>query len=86
MILRQGLTAAKAREFVEQSDRQRNAFIEKYFHHNVADPHIHDLVVNVEQLVQDEAVSLIVDAVQLWLKRTGMASRAPSPHMQSMRR
>ncbi len=71
VILRQGISAIKSREFIEKSDRQRNAFIKKYFHQNIADPHVHDLVVNVEQLVQEDAVALILDAVRSWLKRRG---------------
>lgn len=71
VILRQGISASKSREFIENSDRQRNAFIKKYFHQNIADPHVHDLVVNVEQLGQEDAVALILDAVRSWLKRRG---------------
>jgi len=71
VILRQGISAIKSRELIEKSDRQCNAFIKKYFHQNIADPHVHDLVVNVEQLVQEDAVALILDAVQSWLKRRG---------------
>jgi cytidylate kinase len=74
IILRQGLSAILARKFVERADRQRNAFIKEYFHQNVADPHVHDLVVNVENLGQNDAVDLIVGAVQLWLKRSGLSA------------
>lgn len=72
IILRQGLSATRAREFVERADRQRNAFVKRYFHQNVADPHVHDLVVNVENLGQNDAVDLIVGALQSWLKRSGI--------------
>lgn len=71
VILRQGVSAAKARALIEQSDRDRQAFIETFFHHNVADPHDHDLVVNIKQLSQDDAVNLIVSAAHSWLKRRG---------------
>ena len=74
IILRQGMSAAKAREFVEQSDRQRIAFVKRYFHQNVADPHVYDLVLNVEQFGQDNAVNLIINAVQSWLKRSGVGA------------
>jgi cytidylate kinase len=76
-ILRQGLSARQAHEFVEQSDRQRNAFIKKYFHQSIADPHAHDLVVNVENLIQNDAVELVINAVTAWLKSSGIgASRS----------
>ena len=74
ILLRQGISAAKAREFVEHSDRQRIAFIKRYFHQNVADPHVYDLVLNVEQFGQDNAVDLIINVVQSWLKRSGVGA------------
>jgi cytidylate kinase len=89
VILRQGVSAAKAQALIEQSDRDRQAFIETFFHHNVADPHVHDLVVNIKQLSQGDAVNLIVSAVQLWLKRSRFAvpserpSTSTSPNLRS---
>ena len=80
VILRQGVSAAKARAIIEQSDRDRKAFIETFFHHNVADPHVHDLVVNIKQLSQSDAVNLIVSAVQLWLKRSGFEASNEGLH------
>ena len=74
IILRQGMSAAKSREFVEHSDRQRISFVKRYFHRNVADPHFHDLVLNVEQFGQDNAVDLIINVVQSWLKRSGVGA------------
>jgi len=70
----QGLSVEKARKRVERSDNDRQSFIEKYFHHDVANPHFHDLVVNVEQIPRDDAVNLIVDAVRAWLKRSHLAT------------
>jgi cytidylate kinase len=69
VILRNGVSAAEARALIEESDKDRQAFIETFFHQNVADPHVHDLVVNIKQLSQGDAVNLIVSAVQSWLKR-----------------
>jgi hypothetical protein len=81
IILRKGLSAAKAREFVEHSDRERIAFVKRYFHQNLADPHIYDLVLNVEQFGQGNAVDLISHVVQSWLKRSGLG--AESGHLQN---
>jgi cytidylate kinase len=64
VLLRRGLSAKKARDFVLDSDRQREAFIRKNFHRTVTDPHLHDLVINVQKLVQDDAVELIVAAAR----------------------
>jgi cytidylate kinase len=67
VVLRQGLSTNDARAYVKESDRQRTAFLEGYFHHDVSDPHIHDLVVNVERLGIESALTLIVDGVKSWL-------------------
>jgi hypothetical protein len=75
VVLRRGLSAEKARKLVEQSDYDRQAFIEKYFHHDVARPHCHNLIVNVEQMEQEDAVDLIVGAVRSWLKRSRFTAR-----------
>jgi hypothetical protein len=74
VILRKGLAAADAHKLVAKSDLDRQAFIKTYFHQQIANPHTHDLIVNVEQLVQEDAVSLIVDAVHAWLKKSGFST------------
>ena len=53
-------------------DRQRRAFLTRYFHHDVADPHEYDFVVNVEKFAQRDAVDLIVSAVQGWQQTSGV--------------
>jgi cytidylate kinase len=68
VVLRQGLSSTDARAYVEQSDRERIAFLERYFHRDVSDPHIHDLVINVEQLGIENSLDLIVDGVKSWLR------------------
>jgi len=71
VILRHGVTAHEARRLVERSDADRKAFIKTFFHHDVSDPHSHDLVINVHLVTSDFAVELICDAVRFWLKRNG---------------
>jgi cytidylate kinase len=70
IVLRRGITVQEARVLVQNSDTNRKAFIKRYFHHDVADPHMHDLVVNIKQVTADFAVQMIFDAVQFWLKRS----------------
>jgi cytidylate kinase len=72
VLLRRGLSVKKAREFVKRSDRQREAFIAKNFHHQVTDPHLHDLVINVEKLVQEDAADLIIAAAHSFVKKSGL--------------
>jgi cytidylate kinase len=82
VILRQGVSAAEARGLIEESDNGRQAFIETFFHQNVADPHVHDLVINIKQLSQSDAVNLIVSAVKLWLIRSGF--EAPNAELRTL--
>jgi cytidylate kinase len=70
IMLHLGLSNTKARKLVEQSDYERQAFVERYFNQHISDPHIHDVVINVENLGQNDAVDLIVDAVDSWARRS----------------
>jgi cytidylate kinase len=71
LVLRQGVTVQEARKLIQESDADRKAFIKTFFHRDVADPHLHDLVINIKQVTPDFAVQLICDAVDFWLKRSG---------------
>jgi cytidylate kinase len=75
IVLRHGVSLAEARKRVRQSDADRQAFVRNFFHHDVADPHVHDLVVNIKQVTPNYAVQLICDAVHFWLKRRGFEQR-----------
>jgi hypothetical protein len=59
---RRDLTFESAREYVTKTDRDRQAFVERYFHHDVSDPHLFDLVINVEKLGPHLAARQISDA------------------------
>lgn len=50
----------EARQFAEETDNARAQFIQRYFRHDVADPHLYDLVINLEHLTRNDAVDLIV--------------------------
>jgi len=57
----QALSTAKATEYVDHHDQGRRDFVKKYFHHDVADPHLYDLVINLAHLDQETAVRLITE-------------------------
>jgi cytidylate kinase len=57
---RRQCSASEARSFVEGTDRARANFVKKYFQHDVADPHLYDLVINLEFMPRDAAVGMIV--------------------------
>lgn len=71
LVLRRGVTAQEARRLIRKSDTDRKSFVKTYFHHDVTDPHVHDLVINIKQVTHNAAVQLIYDAVQFWLKGRG---------------
>jgi len=61
-----GISTQAARTYVEYLDKQRNEFVEKYFHQDATDPHAYDLVLNTERLGLDGSVSLLLSAIQSW--------------------
>jgi len=73
MMLQRGLTEDEARKLVRKLDKQHEDFTRSILQHNAADPHMYDLVVNVEKLDIDDAAELIVDAAQAWMAKAGTA-------------
>lgn len=69
-----GLTAGEARAYIQRLDKLRDNFLQSYFHHDVRNPAVHDLVINTEQLGADNALDLLLAAVHAWLK-----TRPPAP-------
>lgn len=54
------LNARDAERYMDATDRERAQFVERYFHRDVADPHLYDMVLNLGYLSREEVVSLIV--------------------------
>jgi cytidylate kinase len=71
---RKQCTEREAKDFVETTDRDREQFIRRYFHHEVSDPHLYDLVVNLADIPRDDAVELIASATKRHEQRA-LASR-----------
>jgi cytidylate kinase len=69
-----GLSAGKARAYIKRLDKLRDDFLQSYFHHDVRDPAVHDLVINTEQLGADNSLDVLIAAVHAWLK-----TRPPAP-------
>jgi cytidylate kinase len=63
IMKREGLAAAEARRWVEQTDRGRRDFVQRFFHHDLSDPHLYDLIINTEKFGTQGAAELIVAAV-----------------------
>jgi cytidylate kinase len=58
---RRQCTQHDAEEFVDDIDKGRADFVRRYFQRDVADPHLYDLVVNLEHTSREVAVDLITD-------------------------
>jgi cytidylate kinase len=63
IVQREGLNQADAGRWVEVTDRGRREFVLRYFHQDIADPHLYDLVINVERLGPAATVQQIVTAI-----------------------
>lgn len=54
------LTHRAAAHYIADIDRNRRAFVDRYFHHDVRDPHLFDWVINMAHLTTDEAADALV--------------------------
>ena len=60
---RRRLSYDQARDYVEKTDAGRQEFVRRYFHRDIADPHLYDLMVNVERIGPQRTAQLITDAL-----------------------
>ena len=63
---RRNASFEEAREYVVKTDADRQEFVRQYFHHDVSDPHLFDLVINVEKIGQERAAHLISETLVAW--------------------
>lgn len=70
-----GCNESQARHFMTELERDRQEFVKRYFHRDILDPHLFDLVVQVDRLGTEGAADLIVDAYH----RFYAADRRPQP-------
>ena len=59
---REGVGARQARRIMKETDRGRRQFAQFFFHHDIADPHFYDMVLNVERLGPARVAEQIVNA------------------------
>lgn len=50
----------KAEKFIGERDKGRADFVRRYFHRDVADPHLYDLVINLQHTTREAAAEMIV--------------------------
>ncbi len=58
---REGLSRKEARAFIQRSDRGRARYLRKYFHRQVSDVLLYDLVLNTDRFSEIEVAHLIGD-------------------------
>ncbi len=66
VMRREHLDQPGARRLIDECDLGRHEFVERYFHHNTDDPHLYDLVINVEQLDPASTADQILAALRLY--------------------
>jgi hypothetical protein len=60
---RRHLSFEEARDCVEGTDAGRRNFVQQYVHHDLADSHLFDLVVNADKPGPERGASLIAEAL-----------------------
>ncbi len=63
VMRREQLGKADARRLIEELDAGRREFVQRFFHRDIDDPHVYDLVINVERIAVQAAVKQIVLAM-----------------------
>jgi cytidylate kinase len=54
-------TEREARRQVDELDENRQNFVKRYFQHDITDPHLYDLVINLGFVPREEAASLVAN-------------------------
>jgi cytidylate kinase len=65
IVERRQCTQQEADKFIDESDNGRAEFVRRYFHRDVADPQLYDLVINLERTSRDAAAELILSDYKL---------------------
>ncbi len=61
---REQVSERVAKTKVQRLDRERAEFVKNYFHKEIDDPHLYDLVINTSRYTDQECVELILLAVE----------------------
>ena len=62
LMERENIDARQARRIMKEMDRGRRQFAQFFFHHDISDPHLYDMVLNVERLGPARVAEQIVAA------------------------
>jgi len=64
IMQRENLSKVEAEQLIKKRDDGRRDFVERYFHHDIDDPHLYDLTINVERLGTARAAEMIAEVSQ----------------------
>ncbi|MEE8451950.1 MAG: cytidylate kinase-like family protein [Thermoguttaceae bacterium] len=64
VMRRENLSKVEAGQLIEERDCGRREFVERYFHHDIDDPHLYDLTINVQRMGIARAAEMIAEASQ----------------------
>jgi hypothetical protein len=80
MMEKKHCTEREAERHVQELDTNRANFIQRYFHRDNSDPHLYDLVINLEFIPRQDAINMIARQARLLAERLNAdaANRAPS--------
>ena len=59
VVERRQCSPRDAEKFIDETDKGRAEFVQRYFQRDVADPHLYDLVINLEHTTREAAEELI---------------------------
>lgn len=57
------LREADARRYMQEVDQGRREFVKRFFHHDITDPHLYDMIINTERFGIEGAAEEIIAAV-----------------------
>jgi cytidylate kinase len=64
IMQQENMTRAAAREWVHTVERGRAEFVHRYFHRDIADPELYDMVLHVSRLGIDRCIEVILAAMK----------------------
>ncbi len=64
VMRRRNIDRSEAVQVIRQTDRGRSEFVKKYYRQEIEDPHLYDMLLNIERLGPSIAADQIVRAVQ----------------------
>ncbi len=59
----------EAKKFIESEDQKRKNYVKHYFHKDIDDPSLYDIVINTERYTLEETAKILSHAIMIKLKK-----------------